>query len=182
MSGYNEHVPSYFPSGAGLSYYQKGLRYFTRFDGFGDGYDIVAVEEAFHFHIDGFPFVGFTDLVLQDKTTDDLVVVCHKSKSAKSKKQLAPYRHQLYLYAAAVEKRFGRAPSLLRLNLFRDGVMIDEPFRPEEQQHTFAWARDTIHTITHEKTWGARSLDYYCHFVCTVTQSCPVMRDYIEGK
>lgn len=126
-----------FPRGLAGKYYDEGLNYFRSFDGFGDDSEILAVEDKFEIDIRGHRFVGIADLVLRDKETRAITVIDHKSKSLKSLKQkLFENTRQLYTYAAYVKERFGVYPAMLRFNMFRYGLSVDEPFSMERYEET----------------------------------------------
>ncbi len=173
---YDAAVQHYFPPypvGMAGRYFDAGLSYFATFEGFGDQYDILAVEERFEITVQGNPFVGIADLVLRDRHTGALVVIDHKSKSAQTmRKQMTTYRRQLYLYASAVQSLYGQPPSLLRFNLFREGVMVDEPYSPAEHTAVLAWAGDTIVRIGQETAWPAQPQPYFCRHLCSCAAFC----------
>jgi len=165
-----------FPIGMGQRYYDAGLAYFNGFNGFGDQYRILAVEDRFVLDVHGNPFVGVVDLVMEDPQ-GDLVVVDHKSKSAKAmRNQKDTYTRQLYLYATAVKTKFGQYPTRLAFNLFRDGDWMEEAFDTLKLHDTLGWVIETIQTILADKLWEARPSDYFCRFVCSSCTHCPIMK------
>lgn len=111
---YDEAVKRYFPPfprGLGGKYYEEGFNYFTSFDGFGDGYEILAVEERFEIRLRGNVFVGVADLILRKRETGEIIVIDHKSKSLNSlNRDLKGNKRQLYLYAAYVGKSTASIP------------------------------------------------------------------------
>ena len=81
---YDEAVKEYFPPfprGLAGRYYDEGLQYFKSFDGFGDNYDVLSVEDRFELDIRGNRFVGIADLILRDRNIGLITVIDHKSKS-----------------------------------------------------------------------------------------------------
>lgn len=168
--------PSY-PRGLDQRYFASGQQYFAAFDGFGSNYDIVAVEERFRIEGMGFPFTGIIDLVLRDRQTGELVVIDHKAKSAQTlRKQMTTYRRQLYLYASAVQQIFGQLPARLQFNLFRENVIVDEPYDPAAHREALCWVRDTIAQIQQEMKWSAHPSAYFCRHVCSCALHCPNCR------
>lgn len=163
-----------FPKGMPQKYYDAGQKYFETFEGFGSQYKIQTVEEKFEIDIEGYKFVGIADLILEDVNTGDIVVIDHKSKSANSmKKELGIYRKQLYTYAAFVYHRFGKFPSKLMFNMFKEGNFIEEDFDIEVYNETMRWIVDTIETIIFETDWMVSPSSYFCRYVCSVFDSCP---------
>ena len=183
---YDEAVKHYFPpfpKGLAGRYYDEGLQYFRSFDGFGDDMEILSVEDKFELDIRGNRFVGIADLVLRDRNTGDITVIDHKSKSMNSMKK-AQYENtrQLYTYAAYVKERFGAFPTLLRFNMFRYGVNIDEPFSRDRYAETMDWIERTIAEIKAEKEWKGSSSGYFCRFICSTRLYCPIAGEIMNAK
>lgn len=183
---YDEAVKEYFPPfprGLAGKYYEEGLQYFKAFDGFGDQYDILSVEDKFELDIRGNRFVGIADLILRDRNTGLITVIDHKSKSMQSlKKNLFENTRQLYTYAAYVKERFGEYPSMLSFNMFRYGKFVDEPFSMERYHETMDWIERTIDGIRADKDWLVSSSGYFCKFICSSRDHCPIGQEIIHSK
>ena len=182
---YDEAVKEYFPPfphGLAGKYYEEGLQYFKSFDGFGDQYDILSVEDRFELDIRGNRFVGIADLILRDRNTGLITVIDHKSKSMQSlKKKLFENTRQLYTYAAYVKERFGEFPSMLRFNMFRYGKFVDESFSMDRYIETMDWIERTIDGIRSDKEWLVSSSGYFCKFICSTRDHCPVGQEIIHS-
>lgn len=165
-----------FPRGMGGKYFTAGKEYFAGFEGFGDEYEILSAEEKFETIIGGYRFSGICDLVLRHKVTGDIIVIDHKSKSMNSmKKELATYKKQLYIYAIYVKEQFGVYPKLLRFNMFKDGVFIDEEFSEEKLQDVKDWIASCIEKIMQDTTWQYTPSQYFCDHICGMAPYCPHM-------
>ena len=163
-----------FPKGMPQKYYEAGLHYFEEFDGFGDEWDVLSVEDKFEIQIGGYPFVGIADLILKHKSTGEIWVIDHKSKSMSSmSKELLTYRRQLYTYAAHVKQKYGVFPNKLSFNMFKEGEWIHETFDPQMYDDTMKWIVDTIEAILFEADWRVSPSSYFCRFVCGVLDACP---------
>ena len=177
--GYDDavkHAFPPFPKGMGEKYFQQGYDYFASFDGFGDQYEVLSVEEKFELDIGGYRFVGIADLVLRDKNTGEITVIDHKSKSSSTmKKDLPTFRKQLYIYAAYVMERFGEYPKYLKFNLFRENDWVTEEFDLHVYEDTMKWVVETIENILFETEWKVSPSSYFCRFVCGVADSCPAL-------
>lgn len=184
--GYNDAVKHYFPAfppGIGLSYYKGGLRYFNTFEGFGDDYEIIAAEERFDVLLQGIRMTGIIDLLLRSKSTGELVVMCHKSKSLKSMKNGFDVAvRQLYLYAAGVNLRYGQYPSLLRFNLFRSGRYMDELFCRNRFGDTAAWLTGAVGAIKADTVWKPNPSEYHCTQICSCFAYCEVAQDVLMQR
>lgn len=119
--------------------------------------------------------MGVADLVLEESDTQGLVVIDHKTASLSSmQRKLDSRKRQLYIYAAYARERFGRYPKLLRFNLLRDGVFVDEPFDPGKLKETEQWVDDAIRTIQSDSVFAATPSSYFCRYICGVSGHCPL--------
>lgn len=163
-----------FPKGMGQKYFDAGHAYFSTFEGFGNRYEVMGVEERFELRINGWPFVGVIDLVLRDKNTGELIVIDHKTMSSSTlKKQRGTYTRQLYLYAEAVMQKHRCFPSKLMLNLLREGKLVEEPFCMDDLEEVLLWTDSMISSILQEERWEARPSAYFCDHICSVSDRCP---------
>lgn len=171
-----------FPKGMAQKYYDAGLSYFQSFEGFGDSYEILSVEKKFSICIGGYPFVGIADLILRNKTTGEIAVIDHKSKSLSSmKKDLLTYRRQLYTYAAYIKEEYGAYPSKLSFNMFKEKTTIDEDFSLEFFDETMKWIISTIENILFETNWKMCPSSYFCRYVCSVLDYCPAKESVLAA-
>ena len=181
----NEVVNAFppFPRGMPQKYYDQGLQYFENFDGFGDDYEILTVEEKFEIEIDGYILVGIADLTLRNKKTGGIVVIDHKSKSKNSMKQeYETFRMQLYTYAMFVKQKYGVYPEKLIFNMFREQNFISEDFDMDMYNKTRQWIVDTIHEIEACRDWIISSSSFFCRYVCSVFDSCPARDAVLFGN
>lgn len=158
------------------NYFEKGLYYFENFDLDLSDYNILGVELKVEFIIDGKEFIGFIDLLLQNKSTGDIIVLDHKSAnypltkkgkvSAKHKKEYDLYKKQLYLYSKPIYEKFGRYPTELHWNYFKENKELKLPFIKEEYDDTIKWASDTIELIEKEELWLPNPEWYFCYNLC----------------
>lgn len=176
------HDPPPFPKGMSERYFEAGARYFENFDGFGDQWDILDVEEKFSIQIRGHEFLGIADLVLRDKNTGKITVIDHKSKSKSSmEREIDTYRHQLYIYAMFVKQKYGVYPEKIAFNMFKEGYVIEETFDPAQLEKTEDWIEATINEILADTTFQPTPNNYFCHYLCGVSGfcgSCPPKNDW----
>lgn len=174
--GFDQNIPCLFPPhprGLGQKYFDAGIRYFESFDGFGDQYEIVAIEERFEIRIREYAFTGIADLVLRERESGALAVFDHKTASlATMRKGLLGKKRQLYIYAAYVREKYGAYPSLLRFNMLRKAAFIDEPFDATRMVETEDWIERTIKAILTETDWRSKQPDYFCQHICGVREQC----------
>lgn len=162
--------------------YPKGFRqkaflvaeeYFNNFTGFGDNYDIISAEQTYVTKIGGCSFRGIIDLVLRDKTTGQLVVIDHKSKSIASLKRETGSIRQLYAYARFVKESYGEYPAVMSFNLFKEGgLMVDREFSLCEYMEVINWIETNMALISMETEWEAKYQNYFCQHICGVRNMC----------
>lgn len=144
-------VPEPFPSSKFCKnmrqlYYNQGLEYLKNFSGYDDK-KILEVETQFDYNIDDWVFNGIIDLILEDKD-GNLIIQDYKSKSSfKSKRELAEYARQLYLYSLYAQKKYGKYPDILRFMMFRKNTIIDIPFAEPDLMKALSWAKETVKEI-----------------------------------
>ena len=151
VDGYKDNVKCEFPPNkfCDLSerYYNAGKEYLDRFDGLFEDYTVLGVEQKVKLDINGRPFVGVIDLLIE--TPDGIWVIDHKSKSAfKSKRERAEYARQLYLYSIYVKEKYGKWPIKLVFHMVRaGGELIEIPFVEADAMAARQWFLDTIDAI-----------------------------------
>ena len=155
--------------------YDKGLAYFTHFDGFA-GYEIVAAEKPFEVDLEGRKFVGIIDLILKD--SEGRAIICdHKSKSLASfkKNEHDMYRQQ-YLYSIAYHDWYGEYPEFLMFNLFQAGETTQKPFDENDFNEAKTWAvsvMNRIETADLMDLLNPKTKDVmYCGNLCNVREHC----------
>lgn len=172
-----------FPRGMEQKYFDQGVAYFDSFNGFGDHYEVLTAEEKFEVNIGGYTIVGIADLTMRNLDTGGIIVIDHKTKSdATMKKELNTFRMQLYTYAAFVKQKFGVYPEELAFNMIRTGQMIREPFDMAMYDKTCNWIVDTIHEIEQCRDWVVSSSSFFCRYVCSVFDSCPIRDAILYGN
>lgn len=162
--------------------FQIGLDYFQNFDEFQE-FEIISTEERFKIEIAGRPFVGVIDMVAKDKSTGELIVVDHKSKSltAFKKAEEEMYRQQ-YLYSKYVYEQMGQWPDLLMFNLFKEnGLKMSKPFDLQEYRQTLSWAEeqmikmesyDFVDWLATKEVQPGKP-EFFCTELCSCRKVCP---------
>jgi len=185
---YKQAVPESWPrmlaaKGYADKAYNQGLEYFTNFDEF-KGYKIIGTEQKFKTNIEGRPFIGIVDMVMEDEATGELIVLDHKSKSLKEfkKNEHEMYKQQL-LYSQYIFETYGKWPDRLMFNLFKepDNYKTSKPFDKTEFVEAYTWAADIIKKI---ETYDLMDFfetkevkndrpDFFCTEICSCRKICP---------
>ena len=177
--GYEREIKHDFPEMFNVDlaekYYTDGYEFFRTFEGHSD-WTIFGVEQEFDLICDKSenPFIlrGFIDLIY--KENGKLVFHDWKSKSKfKSKKELAEYARQLYLYSRyAVDSGLG-FPDILRFYCFRDQKPYDIPFNKKDYDAAWDWVYITVEHIRNcEMFLQDRSSEFMCNELCDFRYKC----------
>lgn len=196
---YSDEVVSSWPrvlssKGYAMKAYEKGIQFLEAFDEF-EGYEVLSAEEKFKIDLpltngETRPFIGIVDMMLREKSSGDLIICDHKSKSLQSfkKDQDEMYRQQL-LYTAYVKEKYGQYPQQLMFHLFNeDGVKPARLFSEDQYIEALEWATKQILGI--EKCsvidWLVckEKPDYFCWNLCDARKQCPngVQPDFRSKK
>lgn len=154
------------------TYFQSGKDYLENFEGF-PTLKVIEVEYAFTECIDNkFNFTGKIDLIAEDEN-GDLIILDHKSKNGfKSKAEKAEYAVQLYLYAYAVYKKYGKFPKKLMFNMFRQDKFEIFDFDMDEYNNAMDWLNNMVEEI--EETFSFPSVlgTFFCNNFCNYRNEC----------
>lgn len=154
-------------------YYSDGLNYFNSFEGLDEKYKVIGVEQEVNLVIEGNPFIGYIDLILQDTTDGKYVVIDHKSKSKfKSKKEREHYLLQLYLYSLYVKEKYGEYPKELKFNMFRAQKLETELFSEEKLKQAVSWFMLSIDLIHLDDVFSKHEDEFFCDNLCGVREIC----------
>lgn len=180
LTGFKENVKGKRPKASTVKkFIDGGAEYLRGFSAF--PYKMLDVEHKVEFDIDGRKFLGFIDFLGED---DDggLVIVDNKSRDLKPRsgrekptvkdKELDGMLRQLYLYAIAVEKEFGKLPKGLAFNCYRTGQFIYEEFNNEAFEEAKAWAIDSIKRIREDSDFEPNPNVFTCFWICGVNGNC----------
>ena len=160
----------------GLSYFQTGVNSLPI-----DEFKILGVEYECNFKVGDHEFIGYIDLLLEDKK-GNIIILDHKSaeypygKNGQPKKSTADkvksYERQLYLYSKAIFEQYGKYPMKLVWNYFKSQKMAVVPFDKAEYDATLKWAEDTIKEMYDEIFFDAKEDYFYCRNLCDYRDIC----------
>lgn len=179
LSGFRCAVPSPAPNeNIFAGYFKSGLSYLEGIKPF--PFTPLSVEEKMDFTVDGLPFTGYMDLL--GERDGGLYVVDHKSRAlrprsgravpTKTDRELDEYLLQLYLYAAAVEEKYGRKPKALCFNCFRTNTFIEEPFLDDAYARAKKWLFDTVEEIRASREFRPDIEYFKCAHLCEMREAC----------
>lgn len=166
--------------------YQKCIEYFRNLKKnlqWMQNCEVLGVEMEQHFVLQGYPFVGYIDLLLRDKNDGRIIIVDHKSAPYPMKKKggirknaeesFASYKKQMYLYCYAVYQQYGEYPKEIIWNHFKDdGQLARIHFSMEEYEETLQWFIDTIRIYETEEAFEPSQEFFYCYNLCNFRNSC----------
>ena len=187
---YGEWVTMDFPPNnyvdLAQKYYDTGLDYFTNLNFDFDRYEILGVEKEVRFAVGDIEMIGYIDLLLRDKESNEITICDHKSAvlkmlkkggiSKSDQKHFEDFKHQLYLYSIPIIQEYGRVDKLM-WNMFRQGDIIEIPWKEEECLAAQNWAVETLALIENETDFAADPDEFYCRNLCGMREEyCPYKR------
>lgn len=181
LTEFQGHISGRAPDNQVFSnYFQQGLSYLKGLEMPKE--NILGVEKQVTFQVGNWPFIGYIDLLLQDRENGDVIILDHKSRAlkprstrqrrTKSDEELDRYLRQLYLYSIPVEREYGVLPSFLAFNCYRSGSSIREPFSLSAYHAAKEWATRSIESIVHTENFSPHMDYYFCRYICDVHDSC----------
>ena len=199
---YDSHVMNVFPynryADLNKKYYQAGLDAIERIEELPAPWEAVDIECTIQINVKDVPFIGYADLILHNKDTDEYVIVDHKSKAKfKSKAEKHQFTRQLYLYSIYVKEHYGKYPTKLVFNMFRteeNPVVI--PFNEKDLQEAIDWFTSNVADIYMDLEFLDKiaveyqrlgkdinkfdQSDFFCNELCGVRPYCPRSQDYVQ--
>lgn len=159
-------------------YIKAGAEYFKTLNPY--PFEIIAVEDKIDFEIDGIPMTAVIDVL--GEADGEFIIVDNKSRDIKPRsrrnrpttndKTLDEMLRQLYIYAGAVNYKYGKFPKRLCFNCFKNKMFIDEPFVNSRYEETIQWLKDSIEEIKSEENFDPSPEYFFCKFLCDVSHDC----------
>lgn len=183
----SEYITSYSASVRGErpdgniaeSYFKNGLEYLKSFTPL--PYKVLAVEERAEIDLFGYHLVGYPDLVCEDEDgviiivdnkSADLKPRSNRNKPTQNDQKLDKMLIQLYIYAAFVEKKYGKLPGWFLFNCYRTNTIIREPFVYEKYYQAKEWVKDKIAEIRMEEDFPPNVEYFFCKHLCGLHNEC----------
>lgn len=189
LLGFQEKVTGTRPKADVVSkYIESGKTYFQNLSEL--DMKIIAVEKKVAFELEGYPFVGYIDLLCE--TADgDIVIIDHKSADLKPRsnrknptqkdQELDEKLKQLYLYSIAVNDEFGKFPKYLCFNCFRNGNFIKTEFDENAFSDACKQIVEDVKLIEATSDFYPRIDYFYCKYLCGQSENC-WYNEEIEGE
>lgn len=146
------------------------------------GYKIIGIELKVELEICVYKFIGFIDLLLENEETGEIWLIDHKSSAypfkkdggvlAKSKESFESYKKQMYLYCHAVKEIYGKLPTKISWNHFKESKIATIQFNQQEYEESLKWFEETIHTIEKDENFEPKLDFFYCSNLCDYRNSC----------
>lgn len=162
------------------NYVNKGLKYIEGFAEF--PYECIDVEKKIYFEIDGIKFVAILDFIGKDKD-GNIIIIDNKSrdlkprgkkKRTKNDDEIDEMLVQLYLYSVAILSEYGKLPTKLCFNCFKNGAFIEEDFDETKFEKAKEWAMKTVEEIAsvEEEDFKPDIEFFRCCYLCGFSDDC----------
>lgn len=175
------------------NYYKKIGQYFSTYNGVSGM--VLAIERKFSYKLpNGLEFMGYIDL--ETRTDGFINVVDHKVSAFFKKKDLAKKKHQMILYAPAIEMEYGELPKAGYFHFLQDKGLVNPPkksqfikvdINEEVIEESLQWAVDTINKaredelfepILNSQTDKERNKQkFFCQHICSFREKCPASKE-----
>lgn len=147
-------------------YYSECTNYLENYS-MNENWEVVAVEQEANLIIEGYPFIGYIDLLLKDKKDGKYIILDYKSKAEfKNKDEQKKYARQLYLYAEFVKQYYGEYPKMLIFDMFRMGKKVPIFFKQSGVEEAMSWVVDTIMEISMTDTFSVTEDSFFGNYLC----------------
>lgn len=168
-------------------YYKKIGSYFSKYKGVSG--EVLAIERKFSYKLpNGVEFMGYIDL---ETKSEFINVVDHKVSAFFTKKDLAKKKHQMILYAPAIEEEYGELPDAGYFHFLQDKLLVKPPkksqfikvdINKEIVKESLQWAVDVIEKIRNDEKFEPilnsqtpKEQDkqkFFCQNICSFRNSC----------
>ena len=166
------------------SYFTKGKDYLKQLKPM--PYKAISIEEKVDFCIGNVRLTGRVDYLGVDED-GNLVITDHKSRDLKPRsnrktptlkdEELDKMLRQLYLYAEGIRQKYGKLPTKLCFNCFKNGVFIEELFNEDAYRKAILWAQQKVEEISNSEEFPPNIEYFGCNFLCDYSSQCC----YLEG-
>lgn len=153
------------------TYFDKGVGFFSNFKGF---WELEPLQSEFEFEtsLGNDTFVGVIDLICRD-SEGNIIIIDHKSSSKFTKKALKAKARQLYLYSKAIYDKYGKFPTQIWFNHFKDDYREKIFFQKDDYDEAINWALETIQKIEACIDFEPNINDkFYCGYLCDYRNNC----------
>lgn len=184
---YDYNIFSYIKEETKEKKFYEFIEYLEKFnESFWDKYEVLAVEEELHWKIGRKNFVGFLDLLIQNKETGELILVDHKSAGHFLKlngevlknqiENFSAYSKQMYLYCKPIYEKYKKYPSKIVWNHMFENKTTVIPFNESDYLTSIEWAKATIKKIYRDTKFLANKSYMMCYRLCNWRDTC----EYLE--
>jgi hypothetical protein len=130
-------------------------------------WEVIAVEEQVNLNVDGYPFVGFCDLLLKNTKNGKLIVLDWKSKAEfKTKQEQSEYARQLYFYSTYFREKYKMEVDMLVFVMFRKNKVVPIVWKEQGEVDAKQWLVDTIQEISLTTEFSVTDDDFFGNYLC----------------
>lgn len=191
INTYNDRICSDIKESTKEKKYYEMIDYLSSLDlSRMEKYEVLEIENRSEWTLGKYKMVGFIDMLIRDISTQEIILIDHKSAGKFLKKDGTPlknqassfeaYKKQMHLYCMPIFEKYGDFPSKIVWNHFFAQEVTCIPFVEEEYVAAQKWAKDTIKKIHKDKVFKAHCFneevykDNYvkCRYLCDYREDC----------
>jgi len=178
---YPEVITTTPPPFIKVDYFSEDMEFLNNLSFDMDQYKIIKVEEKQTLFLpNGVETAYIADLILEDLSNGEIVIVDHKTANPfKNKKldmaKIADYEKQLNLYAFFVENTNDIKIDRLEIWFTKDNYKHSAPCTEETKLSAYNWFVDAIEKIKNEAEFAPnldKSNKFFCQNLCGTRENC----------
>lgn len=180
---YDDHIFSYISESSKEKKFLAFCDYLSVFDeSYSEKYCVLGVEVEFHWKIGKYNCIGYPDLILQEKETEDILLIDHKSAPPffgkkgnllkTQEENFNTYKKQLYMYCKPIFEKYKKFPKKLIWNHMFDDKRSVIDFNIDEYEETMVWFKKTIQKIYRDTKFDAKKSYMMCYQLCNYRVDC----------
>jgi uncharacterized protein YktA (UPF0223 family) len=181
IDNYNKAVISSappYPINMSGNYFNDGISFFDNINFDIDDYNIISIEETMTFTYNDIEITMRPDIILQDKETEEYILMdlkTHKIKDKKDKAIIDGYLNQARLYSYGIWINKNIQISKVFIWFVRNRQIMESTVDSSKIMETMNWFEDLVNQIRKEEKWEAnltKKNDYFCNQICGVRDHC----------
>jgi hypothetical protein len=183
INDFENHVFSYISESSKEKKYLAFCDYLSSFDEkYTEKYDVLGVEEEFHWKVGKYKCIGYPDLTLKEKETGDIILTDHKSappffgkKGGLLKAQAEnfdTYSKQMYMYCKPIYEKYKTFPKKIVWNHMFDDKRTVIDFNMDDYEKTLVWFKETVKKIYKDTKFEPCKSYMMCNQLCNYRMDC----------
>ncbi len=189
-NNYYNFVTEPFPPFGNINelYYQDGLKFFEDFKFDKTKYNIIQIEKETNTRYFGNRFVIKPDIILQNKSNKNIILLDYKTSKLKGTKQddkkLQDYKKQMEIYVHFLWQQDGIEINKIFLWFIRNNKFVELDVNPMKIVDSLDWLESGINNIKNETEWlpnNTKANKFFCEQLCGMRLNCEHKNNIVDN-